>query len=52
MNEWLKLAFELGKQVAKEEHDDRLKEELKKRTALVGWKEKSVAPPKLSKGKA
>jgi hypothetical protein len=49
MNELLKQAFELGQELAKKEHEDRLKAELKKRTALVGWKEKSVAPAKLSK---
>lgn len=48
MNEFLKLAFEEGQQRAEAELDEKLKAAIKKREALVGWKEQPVAPARLN----
>lgn len=50
MNEFLKLAYEEGKEIAKEDLKAKLEEAVKKREALVGWKEQSVPPARLNKG--
>ena len=48
MNHYLKIAYEEGKRLAEQEHAERLKKEVQKREAAVGWKERSVPPAKLS----
>jgi hypothetical protein len=44
----LKQAFEEGQRQAEAELDQKLKAAVKKREAMVGWKENSVAPNRLS----
>jgi len=44
----LKQAFEEGQQQASDDLAKKLKEALKRREALVGWKENSVKPNRLS----
>jgi hypothetical protein len=46
---FLKIAYELGQQQAADDLTAKLKDAVKKREALVGWKEQSKAPAKLSK---
>lgn len=48
MEQYLKQAYEEGQRRAAEELDQKLKAAIKKREALVGWKENSVAPNRLS----
>lgn len=48
MDPFLKLAYEEGQRQAAAELDQKLKDAVKKREALVGWKEKSLAPERLS----
>jgi len=48
MNPHLKLAFEEGRQLAREELAKKLEDAVKRREALVGSKENSVAPNRLS----
>jgi len=45
---FLKLAYEEGQHQAAVDLDQKLKDAIKKREALVGWKENSVAPSRLS----
>jgi len=45
---FLKQAYEEGQQQAAAELDQKLKDAVKKREAMVGWKENSVAPNRLS----
>jgi hypothetical protein len=45
----LKTAYDEGVQRAEEELAKKLKDAVKKREALVGWKEQSKPPAKLSK---
>jgi hypothetical protein len=45
---FLKQAYEEGQRRAAEELDQKLKAAIKKREAMVGWKENSVAPNRLS----
>ncbi len=49
LDDLLKQAFEAGIQAAKDELAKKLEEARKKREALVGWHERSVAPERLSK---
>lgn len=48
MDPFLKQAYDEGRRKAAVEFEQKLKEALRKREALVGWKEKSVAPAPLS----
>lgn len=48
MDPFLKQAYDGGKQQAKDELDQKLKDALKKREALVGWKEQARPPQRLS----
>lgn len=48
MEPLLKQAFEEGQRLAEAELAQKLKDALKRREALVGWKENSVAPNRLS----
>lgn len=48
MDPFLKLAYEEGQRQAAVELDQKLKDAVKKRQALVGWKEKDLAPQRLS----
>lgn len=48
MDPSLKQAYEAGQRKAAEELDQKLKEAVKKRESLVGWKEKSLPPARLS----
>jgi len=47
MNPFLKLAFEEGQQQARTELTQKLKDAVKKREALVGWKEQPCPPEQL-----
>ena len=49
MDPFLKKAFEEGKRLAEEELAEKLKDAVKKREALVGWKEQSRPPERLSR---
>jgi len=48
VEQFLKQAFEEGQQLAAEELAQKLKDAVKRREALVGWKEQSKAPARLS----
>jgi hypothetical protein len=48
VEQFLKQAFEEGKRQAAEELAQKLKAAVKQRESLVGWKENSVAPNRLS----
>lgn len=48
MDPFLKKAYEEGQKKAAEELDQKLKDAVKKREALVGWKEKALPPARLS----
>jgi hypothetical protein len=48
MDEFLKQAFEEGKQRAASELDQKIKDAVKKREAMVGWKEHAQPPARLS----
>jgi hypothetical protein len=43
------VAYEEGYRQAEAELDQKLKDAVKKKEALVGWKEKSLPPERLSK---
>jgi hypothetical protein len=45
---FLKLAYEEGQRLAEAELAQKLKDAVKKRQALVGWKEKDLSPQRLS----
>ncbi len=47
MDPFLKQAFEEGQRQAAAELEEKLKAAVKKREAMVGWKENSVAPNRL-----
>lgn len=49
MEQFLKQAFEEGQRQAQEEFDKKLKDAVKRREAMVGWKEQSKPPARLSK---
>ena len=48
MDPFLKQAYEEGQRRAAEELQQKLKDAVKKREALVGWKEQSTPPARLS----
>lgn len=48
MDPFLKLAYEEGQRQAATELEAKLKDAVKKRESLVGWKEKSLPPERLS----
>lgn len=48
MEPLLKQAFEEGQRQAEEDLEKKLKDAVKRREALVGWKENSVKPNRLS----
>ena len=50
MDPFLKVAFEAGQQQAAEDLAKKLKDAVKRREALVGWKEQSKTPARLGKG--
>lgn len=50
MDPFLKQAYEEGQQRAKEELDQKLKDAVKQRKALVGWKQQHCPPARLTKG--
>jgi hypothetical protein len=47
----LKYAYEEGQRIAAEELAQKLKDAVKKREALVGWKENAVTPNRLRSGR-
>ena len=50
MDPFLKQAYEEGQQRAKEELDQKLKDAVERRKAVVGWKEQARPPARLTKG--